>query len=280
MPTGECERDTHFFYRGFKLMAVRKGAFKAHFHTQPGLTFDLDSVTDKLATGSEDIARNADSRFFVKTMLDFIHGFGLKSVAEFVENGRAVLEIICAAYESARTGQRVKLPLESSANLPVDYWLKKPDRPPRIEARRDAFGEAGEGRLHRSVVALGADLVEDRVARAVEVRDPLEPRRAGVAVDLLPDMVLHRRRPAVRLHAVGHESSQHTADVLVVAYAKLGDVRRNDGPTGGHTNVGRRRHDAGHQDQHQLRRERHDALDVFAALSDHRLGGARAGANA
>ena len=34
-----------------------------------------------------DIAENADSRFFVKTMLDFIHGFGLKSVAEFVENG-------------------------------------------------------------------------------------------------------------------------------------------------------------------------------------------------
>lgn len=34
-----------------------------------------------------DIATNADSRFFVKTMLDFIKGFGLKSVAEFVENG-------------------------------------------------------------------------------------------------------------------------------------------------------------------------------------------------
>lgn len=34
-----------------------------------------------------DIAQNADSRFFVKTMLDFIKGFGLKSVAEFVENG-------------------------------------------------------------------------------------------------------------------------------------------------------------------------------------------------
>lgn len=34
-----------------------------------------------------DIAENADSRFFVKTMVDFIHGFGLKSVAEFVEDG-------------------------------------------------------------------------------------------------------------------------------------------------------------------------------------------------
>lgn len=34
-----------------------------------------------------DLTDNADSRLFVRTMLDFIRGFGLKSVAEFVENG-------------------------------------------------------------------------------------------------------------------------------------------------------------------------------------------------
>ena len=34
-----------------------------------------------------DLRDNADSRLFVKTMLDFIRGFGLKSVAEFVETG-------------------------------------------------------------------------------------------------------------------------------------------------------------------------------------------------
>lgn len=34
-----------------------------------------------------DLTDNADSRFFVKTLLDFTRGFGLKSVAEFVENG-------------------------------------------------------------------------------------------------------------------------------------------------------------------------------------------------
>ncbi|OYW13831.1 MAG: hypothetical protein B7X02_01325, partial [Rhodospirillales bacterium 12-54-5] len=34
-----------------------------------------------------DLTTNADSRFFVKTMVDFIHGFGLTSVAEFVETG-------------------------------------------------------------------------------------------------------------------------------------------------------------------------------------------------
>ena len=39
------------------------------------------------------------------------------------EDGRAVLEIICAAYESARTGQRVSLPFETDARRPVDLWL-------------------------------------------------------------------------------------------------------------------------------------------------------------
>ena len=39
------------------------------------------------------------------------------------EDGRAVLELICAAYQSARTGQRVTLPFESSARRPVDLWL-------------------------------------------------------------------------------------------------------------------------------------------------------------
>lgn len=35
----------------------------------------------------KDLVDNADNRFFVKTLLDFTNGFGLKSVAEYVENG-------------------------------------------------------------------------------------------------------------------------------------------------------------------------------------------------
>lgn len=35
----------------------------------------------------KDIAQNADNQFFVKTLLDFARGFGLHTVAEFVENG-------------------------------------------------------------------------------------------------------------------------------------------------------------------------------------------------
>lgn len=39
------------------------------------------------------------------------------------EDGRAILEIICAAYYSARTGQRVALPFRTDARRPIDLWL-------------------------------------------------------------------------------------------------------------------------------------------------------------
>jgi len=35
----------------------------------------------------KDLVDNADNRFFVKTLLDFTNGFGLRAVAEYVENG-------------------------------------------------------------------------------------------------------------------------------------------------------------------------------------------------
>ncbi|MEO8350786.1 MAG: Gfo/Idh/MocA family oxidoreductase [Chthoniobacteraceae bacterium] len=42
------------------------------------------------------------------------------------EDARAVLEIIFAAYESARTGSKVSLPFQSAAPKPIDLW--KPNR--------------------------------------------------------------------------------------------------------------------------------------------------------
>ena len=39
------------------------------------------------------------------------------------EDGRAVLEIIHAAYESARTGSRVPLPFRPKVSKPIDLWL-------------------------------------------------------------------------------------------------------------------------------------------------------------
>jgi predicted dehydrogenase len=38
------------------------------------------------------------------------------------EDGRAVLEVVFAAYESARTGRKVALPFESKARKPIDLW--------------------------------------------------------------------------------------------------------------------------------------------------------------
>jgi myo-inositol 2-dehydrogenase / D-chiro-inositol 1-dehydrogenase len=41
------------------------------------------------------------------------------------EDGRAVLEMMYAAYHSARTGQRVKLPFTARVSKPVDLWHGK-----------------------------------------------------------------------------------------------------------------------------------------------------------
>jgi myo-inositol 2-dehydrogenase/D-chiro-inositol 1-dehydrogenase len=39
------------------------------------------------------------------------------------EDGRAVLEIMCAAYASAKSGSKVTLPFTAKANKPIDHWL-------------------------------------------------------------------------------------------------------------------------------------------------------------
>jgi len=39
------------------------------------------------------------------------------------EDGRAVLEIMNAAYHSARTRQRVSLPFRPKVKKPIDLWL-------------------------------------------------------------------------------------------------------------------------------------------------------------
>jgi predicted dehydrogenase len=41
------------------------------------------------------------------------------------EDGRAVLEAIFAAYESAGTGKKVALPFETRAQRPIDLWLSR-----------------------------------------------------------------------------------------------------------------------------------------------------------
>ena len=40
------------------------------------------------------------------------------------EDGKAVLEVICAAYESAGAGAKVSLPFHSDADKPIDHWRR------------------------------------------------------------------------------------------------------------------------------------------------------------
>lgn len=57
-----------------------------------------------------DLVDNADNRFFVKTLLEFTNGFGLKSVAEFVENGEVA-----------------KMLMELGVHYLQGYYLGKPE---------------------------------------------------------------------------------------------------------------------------------------------------------
>ena len=53
--------------------------------------------------------------------VDVVHG--REALRSSGEDGRQILEIICAAYESARTGRRVDLPFASTAAKPIDHWF-------------------------------------------------------------------------------------------------------------------------------------------------------------
>jgi len=57
----------------------------------------------------KDLATNSDNRFFVKTLLDFAQGFGLQTVAEFVE-----------------TGEITKVLMEMGCDLMQGYYFGKP----------------------------------------------------------------------------------------------------------------------------------------------------------
>ena len=51
---------------------------------------------------------------------------GREQPVETGEDGREVLKIICAAYESAGTGRRVDWPYEpAGVRKPIDLWRKR-----------------------------------------------------------------------------------------------------------------------------------------------------------
>ncbi|MCC3372325.1 Gfo/Idh/MocA family protein [Cohnella sp. REN36] len=57
----------------------------------------------------------------LKHFIDCVRNGGQPKVTG--EDGRAVLEVIYAAYESARTGRKVMLPFAPKVNKPIDLWL-------------------------------------------------------------------------------------------------------------------------------------------------------------
>ncbi|HEU5048573.1 MAG TPA: bifunctional diguanylate cyclase/phosphodiesterase [Rickettsiales bacterium] len=58
----------------------------------------------------KDITENQDNHFFVKTLLDFTHGFGLVSVAEYIEKG-----------------ETAKMLMDMGVNLLQGYYFGKPE---------------------------------------------------------------------------------------------------------------------------------------------------------
>ncbi|MFQ6097683.1 MAG: Gfo/Idh/MocA family protein [Armatimonadota bacterium] len=82
------------------------------------------------------VEKAPDTKGWTFTVFEEIWNYGFpQEMAHFVdcvandeealetgEDGRAVLEIIFAAYESARTGRRVALPFETDAEKPSDLW--------------------------------------------------------------------------------------------------------------------------------------------------------------
>jgi EAL domain-containing protein (putative c-di-GMP-specific phosphodiesterase class I)/GGDEF domain-containing protein len=67
------------------------GAGYTSFRQLKSLSVDIVKIDGAYI---RDLTDNADSRFFVKTLLDFTRGFGLTSVAEFVENGEIAKMLI------------------------------------------------------------------------------------------------------------------------------------------------------------------------------------------
>lgn len=82
-------RRTAFFVASLQSLGVQIalddfGSGYTSFRQLKALSVDMVKIDGVFI---KDLAQSADNQFFVKTLLDFAQGFGLKTVAEFVENG-------------------------------------------------------------------------------------------------------------------------------------------------------------------------------------------------
>jgi EAL domain-containing protein (putative c-di-GMP-specific phosphodiesterase class I)/GGDEF domain-containing protein len=82
-------RRTAFFVASIQSMGCQValddfGSGYTSFRQLKALSVDMVKIDGVFI---KDLAQSADNQFFVKTLLDFAQGFGLQTVAEFVENG-------------------------------------------------------------------------------------------------------------------------------------------------------------------------------------------------
>ena len=82
------------------------------------------------------VEKAGDTKGWTFTIYDEAYNYGFhQEMSHFVdcvqndkqpevtgEDARTVLEIVFAAYESARTGSKVYLPFETNAKKPIDLW--------------------------------------------------------------------------------------------------------------------------------------------------------------
>lgn len=114
---------------------------RAEIYGSEGLTIADLLRGSSLTTFSEPgygyaVEKAPDTRGWTFTMFEETWNYGFpQEMSHFIdcvrddlaplesgEDGRVVLEIICAAYESARIGQKVPLPFHADVTRPIDLW--------------------------------------------------------------------------------------------------------------------------------------------------------------
>ena len=118
---------------------------RAEVHGSKGVAFADLLHGNSIETYSQDgydyaVEKSGGTKGWSFTIYEEAYNYGFhQEMAHFVdcvrhdrkplvtgEDGRAVLEVIFAAYESARTGRKVSLPFPTNAKKPIDLW--KPER--------------------------------------------------------------------------------------------------------------------------------------------------------
>jgi predicted dehydrogenase len=108
--------------KGLTVADIARGG-SLHTFSAPGYTYggEKSSFTKGWTWTSYEEAWNYG---FPQELQHFVDCVGNGSQPMLTgEDGRAVLEIICAAYKSARIGQRIALPFVTDARRPVELWL-------------------------------------------------------------------------------------------------------------------------------------------------------------